>query len=448
MAEFLTESQLATKWGEVINHPDLPKIEDSYKRRVTAVMLENQERDLQESRQMLAEAGTAVGDGTLMAKYDPILIGLVRRSMPQLIAYDICGVQPMTGPSGLVFALKSRYNDNAAPASRTEALFNEPNAGWSGAAGDLTTQKGNNPVQGDDNGLDPWATNAPGDFNAPGTMTTQTAESVNPKEMSFGIEKMTVTAGSRALKAEYTIELQQDLKSIHGLDAEAELSNILSTEITAEINREIVRRIYVAAKTGAENTTVAGTFDLDVDANGRWSVERFKGLMFQIEREANRIAQTTRRGRGNFLLVSADVASALAMTGVLDYKTAIDSNLMVDDSSTTFAGVLNGKYKVYVDPYAVGAVSSGNNTLGDQFALVGYRGSSPFDAGMFYCPYVPLQLLRAVDPDTFQPKIGFKTRYGVVGNPFANGTNAIGDTTGLTAKSNNFFRIMKITNLS
>lgn len=449
---FLTEQQLMEKWSPVLDHEDLPKIEDSYKKRTTAVLLENQERNNREERQMLAEAGTAVGDGTLMAKYDPILIGLVRRSMPQLIAYDICGVQPMTGPSGLVFALKSRYNDNAAPGSRTEALFNEANSAFSGDfttnAGDSVAQKGNSPVESGDNGLDPWASNAPGDFGYGNTMTTQKAESVNPAEMTFGIEKMTVTAGSRALKAEYTIELQQDLKSIHGLDAEAELSNILSSEITAEINREIVRRIYTVAKTGAENTTTAGTFDLDVDANGRWSVERFKGLMFQIEREANRIAQTTRRGRGNFLLVSADVASALAMAGVLDYKTAISANLNVDDSSTTFAGTLNGKYKVYVDPYAVGTISGGNNTLGPQFALIGYRGTSPFDAGMFYCPYVPLQLLRAVDPTTFQPKIGFKTRYGVVGNPFANGTNAVADNSGMTAKSNNFFRLMKITNLS
>lgn len=452
---FLTEQQLMDKWSPVLDHADLPKIEDAYKKRTTAVLLENQELSNRSERQMLAEAGTAVGDGSLMAKYDPILIGLVRRSMPQLIAYDICGVQPMTGPSGLVFALKSRYVDNAAPASRTEALFNEADAGWSGDANKRTNstlgtlgQVGNSPVQGDDNGVDPWATNAPGNYSVLGGMATADAEVANPQEMSFGIEKMTVTANSRALKAEYTIELQQDLKSIHGLDAEAELSNILSSEITAEINREIVRRIYTVAKTGAENTTVAGTFDLDVDANGRWSVERFKGLMFQIEREANRIAQTTRRGRGNFLLVSADVASALAMAGVLDYKTAISANLNVDDSSTTFAGTLNGKYKVYVDPYAVGTISAGNNTLGPQFALVGYRGSSPFDAGMFYCPYVPLQLLRAVDPTTFQPKIGFKTRYGVVGNPFANGTNAVADNTGMTARSNNFFRLMKISNLS
>lgn len=452
MQQYLSEEQLMEKWSPVIEHTDMPKIEDSYKKRVTAVLLENQEINNRSERSMLAEAGTAVGDGSLMAKYDPILIGLVRRSMPQLIAYDICGVQPMTGPSGLVFAMKSRYNDNSDPALRTEALFNEPNSGYSGDfttnAGDSAAHVGTNPVSTGDTGLDPWASNAPGDFGYGSSMTTQKAESVNPAEMSFGIEKMTVTAGSRALKAEYTIELQQDLKSVHGLDAEGELSNILSSEIVGDINREIVRRVYFSAKTGAENTTVAGTFDLDVDANGRWSVERFKGLMFQIEREANRIAQTTRRGRGNFLLVSADVASALAMAGVLDYKTAIQANLDVDDSSTTFAGILNGKFKVYVDPYAVGTISNGNNTLGDQFALVGYRGKSAFDAGMFYCPYVPLQLLRAVDPATFQPKIGFKTRYGVVGNPFANGTNAVGNTTGLTAKSNNFFRLMRIANLA
>jgi hypothetical protein len=436
---YLTEAQLAEKWTPVLEHADLPKIEDSYKRKVTAVLLENQQHSLNEDRKMLAEAGEQGNMVANVAKYDPILIGLVRRSMPQLIAYDICGVQPMTGPSGLVFSLKSRfggYAANADAALRDEALFNEANSAYSGAG----TQAGGNPVDGT-TGLGPWD-GSPG-YTHGTTMATATAETLTPAEMSFSIEKQTVTAGSRALKAEYTIELQQDLKSVHGLDAEAELSNILSTEITAEMNREVVRRIYTAAVTGCETGTVAtaGTFDLDVDANGRWSVERFKGLMFQIEREANRIAQTTKRGRGNFILCSADVASALQMAGVLDYKTGIQANLNVDDSSTTYAGMLNGKYKVYVDPYSANGAAS-------QFCVVGYKGSSPFDAGMFYCPYIPLQLLRAVDPNTFQPKIGFKTRYGIVGNPMSKNGVAISNDIGLTAQSNNFYRAFRITNLA
>ncbi len=439
--EHLNVQQLNEKWSPVLDHSDLAKISDSHKRNTTAVLLENTERALREERQALMEAGSTIGAfdggaGSIAKGYDPVLIGLVRRAMPQLIAYDICGVQPMTAPSGLVFALKSQYNDNATPASRTEALFNEAQAGWSGAAGTLS-QLGTNPVQGDDNGLDPWATNAPGDFSNQGGMTTATAETVDPKEMSFYIDKFTVTAKSRALKAEYSIELAQDLKAVHGLDAEGELSNILSNEILADINREVVRTVYKIAKQGCEtgSTATAGTFDLDVDANGRWSVERFKGLMFQIEREANRVAQTTRRGRANFILCSADVASALSMTGALDTGSAINGgSLNIDDSSTTFAGTLNSKYKVYIDPY----MANGSN---DQFVVVGYRGTSPFDAGLFYCPYVPLQLMRAVDPNTFQPKIGFKTRYGLVSHPLS------GDAATLAAQSNFYFRIFRVTNI-
>lgn len=441
--QFLTEEQLAEKWSPVLDHADLPAISDSYKKRVTAILLENQQRSIQEEKQMLQEADAALGNvAGNVQKYDPILIGLVRRTAPLMIAYDICGVQPMTGPSGLVFSLRSRYGKD--DTSRPEALFNEADTDFSGTGTHGGTD--NNPVGAND-GLTPWGS-VPAYTHGTG-MATATAETLTPKEMSFTIDKQTVTATSRALKAEYSIELQQDLKAVHGLDAEAELSNILSTEITAEINREVVRRIYTVAKQGCEtgSTAVAGKFDLDVDANGRWSVERFKGLMFHIEREANRIAQTTRRGRGNFLLVSADVASALSMTGLLDSKFGGSQALNVDDSSTTFAGTLNGKYKVYVDPYSA-------NGSAQQFVCVGYKGSSPFDAGMFYCPYVPLQMLRAVDPNTFQPKIGFKTRYGIVGNPMALGTDTapagadLGATAAITAKSNNFYRLFQVTNIA
>lgn len=434
--EFPTPQALEEKWSPVLQHADLPEIKDAHRRQVTAVLLENQQKSLAEEKQTLMEAGSVAANA---ANYDPVLIGLVRRAMPQLIAYDICGVQPMTMPSGLVFALTSRYT-NAAGA---EALFNEAGAGASSkTSGEYTTNAGDKPQVGDSpvadgagegQGLSPWDAN--GGFTAYGGMATSVAEAVNPAEMSFKIEKSTVTAQSRALKAEYTVELQQDLKSVHGLDAEGELSNILSNEIIAEINREIIRKIYVTSKVGAQNTTSAGTYDLDVDANGRWSVERFKGLLFQIEREANRIAQTTRRGRGNFILCSSDVASALAMAGVLDYAPALSTDLNVDEASTTFAGVLNKKYKVYVDPY----LANGSTA---QFATVGYKGTSAFDAGMFYCPYVPLSLMRAVDPTTFQPKIGFKTRYGLIQHPLA------ADPTGFGANTNNFYRSFRINNLS
>jgi hypothetical protein len=436
--EFLSQTQLNEKWSPVLDHPDLPKIDSDYKRATTAVILENQERALREERQTLMETGgSSIGafdgaSGSVAKGYDPILIGLVRRAMPQLIAYDICGVQPMTAPSGLVFALKSQYEDNATASSRTEALFNEANSAFSGAG----AQAGTSPVNAT-TGLGDWDT-TPG-YTAGTGMTTTVAETLTPAEMSFYIDKFTVTAKSRALKAAYTVELAQDLKAVHGLDAEGELSNILSNEIIAEINREVVRTVYKIAKNGAQECATAGTFDLDVDANGRWSVERFKGLMFQIEREANRVAQTTRRGRANFIVCSADVASALAMAGTLDTGAALGrGSLNVDESSTTFAGVLNGKYKVYVDPYS--ATVSGS-TIADQFCLVGYRGTSAFDAGLFYCPYVPLQLMRAVDPSTFQPKIGFKTRYGLVSHPLS------GDAATLDAKSNFYFRLMKVSNI-
>lgn len=435
----LKKEQLLEKWSPVLDHPDLAKISDPYKKATTAVLLENQERALQEERVTLNEAIPTTATGNVQ-NYDPVLIGLVRRAMPQLIAYDVCGVQPMTMPTGLVFALTSRYTN----AAGGEALFNEADANFSATR---TAAAGTNPVGGTD-GLDPWD-GTPGFTGAAGSDGARPLTGVDGTDpqnwgasdgltmntMSFKIEKHTATAKSRALKAEYTIELQQDLKAVHGLDAEGELSNILSNEIIAEINREIVRTMYKIAKTGSQQTTTPGTYDLDVDSNGRWSVERFKGMLFQLEREANRIAQTTRRGRGNFILCSADVASALALAGKLDYAPALNTGLNVDETSTTFAGVLNGKYKVYVDPYMA-------NGAADQFMMVGYRGTSPFDAGLFYCPYVPLQLMRAVDPATFQPKIGFKTRYAVISHPLS------GDAATLAAQSNFYFRLSRVQNLS
>ena len=418
--------ELVKKWAPILDHASLPPISNNYKREVTAVLLENQEREMGKQQEALfevaANASAAMGDSGGIAKFDPVLISLVRRSAPQMIAYDICGVQPMTQPTGLIFAMKSRYSTQGG----TEALFNEADTDFSGSTS--VAHAGSDPVSGGTyttgNGITNTAGEGVGDSPAMG-------------EMSFSIEKTTVTARTRALKAEYTIELAQDLKSVHGLDAEGELSNILSTEILAEINREVLRTIYVCAKPGAQiGTTTAGTFDLDTDSNGRWSVEKFKGLLFQIERDANAIAQQTRRGKGNFLVCSSDVASALAMAGVLDYAPALATNLNVDESSTTFAGVLNGRYKVYVDPYS-------SNQSATQFYLVGYKGTSAFDAGLFYCPYVPLQMVRAVDPTTFQPKIGFKTRYGLVANPFV----SLDGTGGLTANENYYYRRVKVTNL-
>ena len=447
---YLTEN-LQEKWQPVLEHPDLPKIEDSYKRAVTTVILENQERAVREDRSFMAEAAptnsmgassSTASDGSVDI-FDPVLISLVRRAMPNLIAYDICGVQPMTGPTGLIFAMKSRFGSQAG----AEALFNEADTDFSArdAAGDTGSpdaQSGTNPATLNDS---PSA----GTYTTGSGMSTAQAETLGDgsdefAEMAFSIDKVTVTAKSRALKAEYTMELAQDLKAIHGLDAETELANILSSEILSEINREVVRTIYCHAKAGAQvNTTTAGIFDLDTDSNGRWSVEKFKGLMYQLERDANAIAQKTRRGKGNLIICSADVASALQMAGVLDYAPALSSNLNVDDTGNTFAGVLNGKFRVYVDPYAA-------NVSASQYYVVGYKGTSPYDSGLFYCPYVPLQMVRAVGQNSFQPKIGFKTRYGMVQNPFATsaGTGAL-DNSGAVAASaqNEYYRRVKVTNI-
>ena len=418
---FLSE-QIEKKWEPVLKHESLPEIKDSYKRSVTAVVLENQEKALREERGIM-EATHANATGASIDNYDPILISLVRRALPNLMAYDVAGVQPMTGPTGLIFAMKSHY----ASQTGTEALFNEADTDFSGAG----THAGSNPVD--------------GSYTTGTGVSTSTAEgfgdSTTLNEMAFSIEKTTVTAKSRALKAEYTVELAQDLKAIHGLDAESELSNILSQEILAEINREVIRTIYKVAKTGAASTATPGTFDLDVDSNGRWSVERFKGLMFNIERDANVIAQDTRRGKGNFIICSSDVASALAMSGVLDYTPALSTNLNVDDTGNTFAGVLNGRYRVYIDPY------SANTGAASQFYVAGYKGTSPYDAGLFYCPYVPLQMVRAIDPNTFQPKIGFKTRYGMIANPYVTQSDGTTDGDAFTAARNQYYRKVKVTNL-
>ena len=415
---FLTEA-VAAKWAPVMDHADLAPVKDPYRRAVTLKLLENQAIALTEEKQALwetaANAAGAMPDTGGIAKFDPILISLVRRSMRNLIAYDVCGVQPMSGPTGIIFSMKSNYTAQGG----TEALFNEADTDFSGTG----THAGSNPVN--------------GAYTTGSGMLTTTAEGLTSfGEMAFTIEKTTVTAVTRALKAEYTIELAQDLKAVHGLDAESELSNILSAEILVEINREVVRTIYVAAKPGAQvGTASAGTFDLDVDSNGRWSVEKFKGMMFQIEREANAIAQQTRRGKGNFIICSSDVASALSMAGVLDNATALSSNLQVDDTGNTFAGILNGRFRVYIDPYSA-------NVNANQYFVVGYKGSSPYDAGVFYAPYVPLQMVRAVDPSSFQPKIGFKTRYGLVCNPFV---QVSGDPT--TANINMYYRRVKVLNL-
>jgi hypothetical protein len=441
---FLSES-IQQKWQPVLEHPDLPKIEGAYKRAVTSMVLENQEKALREDAAFLSEAAPTNATGASIQNWNPILISLVRRSMPNLIAYDIAGVQPMSGPTGLIFAMRSRY------ASQTggEALFDEADTDFSGrnAAGSSVANKtgvaqdGTNPAVLNDTPA--------GAYTSGSGMTTDYAEAMGDTaanafaEMAFSIEKSTVTAKSRALKAEYTMELAQDLKAIHGLDAETELSNILSAEILAEINREVVRSVYIGAEKGAQtNTTTTGIFDLDTDSNGRWSVERFKGLMFQLERDANVIAQRTRRGKGNMIICSSDVASALQMAGVLDYTPALNNNLNVDDTGNTFAGVLNGKYKVYIDPYSA-------NSSASQYFVVGYKGTSPYDAGIFYCPYVPLQMVRAVGQDTFQPKIGFKTRYGLVANPFAGAgaSDAITADGLTTANANRYYRKVKISNL-
>jgi len=434
------------KWQPVLEHADLPKIGDSYRRAVTATILENQERAMKEDAAFLSEAAPTNSTGASISNWDPILISLVRRAMPNLIAYDIAGVQPMTGPTGLIFAMRSRYDAQ----DGTEALFDEADTDFSGRnkAGSSvdgfssTAHSGTNPEVLNDSPAGTYTTGT--------AMTTAAAEALGDAsgnsfaEMAFSIEKSTVTAKSRALKAEYTMELAQDLKAIHGLDAETELANILSAEILAEINREVVRTIYTNAEKGspAGHVTTAGVFDLDTDSNGRWSVERFKGLMFNLERDANRIAQRTRRGKGNIIITSADVASALQMAGVLDYTPALNNNLNVDDTGNTFAGVLNGRFKVYIDPYSANSASA-------HYYVVGYKGTSPYDAGMFYCPYVPLQMVRAVGQDTFQPKIGFKTRYGLQANPFAEagtGDAAVINGAG-SANANRYYQRTQVANL-
>ena len=444
--------QIQNKWKAVLEHPDLPGIDDPVRRSVTAMVLENTERALREnadqgaSQNLLAEGptnvvganGTGADSAGPIQGFDPVLISLVRRALPNLVAYDIAGVQPMTGPTGLIFAMKSRYGNQG-----DEAFFNEANTAHSTIEGADTTVEGDGHVgDGFDEQTEDLANTG---YNWAGGMDTADAEmlgaldagaNVDFAEMSFSIDKVTVTAKTRALKAEYSLELAQDLKAVHGLDAESELSNILTAEILAEINREVVRTVNVTARRGSmEGTATQGIFNLDVDSSGRWSVEKYKGLMFHIEREANAIAKATRRGKGNILICSSDVASALQMAGVLDYTPALNSNnLAIDDTGTTFAGVLNGRYRVYIDPYAT-----------HNYMTIGYKGSNAFDAGLFYCPYVPLQLVRAVDQDTFQPKIGFKTRYGMVANPFHAGA---GNTSGdLTADSNVYYRRSLVANL-
>jgi hypothetical protein len=459
-AEYLQE-----KWAPILDYQGLDSIKDSHRRMVTAVLLENQEKTIREEREFLSETPTTFGNaaGTSgafsgsasspVAGFDPVLISLIRRAMPNLVAYDLAGVQPMNGPTGLIFAMRSKYKNQRGEETfynEVDSAFSGQNVGYGASLGSgasvglgTTAQSGSNP----------GVLNASpaGTYNVGQGMATGDAEnlgadgSTNFNEMSFSIEKITVTAKSRALKAEYSLELAQDLKAIHGLNAEAELANLLSTEILAEINREVIRTIYNVAKPGAQsNVATAGTFDLDVDSNGRWSVEKFKGLIFQIERDANAIAQQTRRGKGNMILCSADVASALTMAGVLDYTPALNANLNVDDTGNTFAGILQGKYKVFIDPYAGGFTNS-NGVQGGQYYVVGYKGSSPYDAGLFYCPYVPLQMVRAVGENTFQPKIGFKTRYGIVANPFADGLNA--GLGALTRNTNTYYRRVAVANL-
>ena len=465
---------LQEKWAPLLDYEGLDPIKDPHRRAVTAALLENQEQAIREEREFLSEAaptnstgssgataGFSAGAGSPTAGFDPVLISLIRRSMPNLVAYDLAGVQPMTGPTGLIFAMRSRFETM----SGTEALFNEADTSFSALSSARNTTDVGNPYTTGSDGVnvgfgttgsstqssDPSALNPSTDatqkaYTVGRGMDTEKAESLGTesrefRQMGFSIEKVTVTAKSRALKAEYSLELAQDLKAIHGLNAEAELANILSTEILAEINREVIRTIYKTAESGAQsNVASAGTFDLDTDSNGRWSVEKFKGLIFQMERDANAIAQRTRRGKGNMILCSADVASALTMAGVLDYTPALNANLNVDDTGNTFAGVLQGKYRVYIDPYSA-------NSAANQYYVVGYKGSSPYDAGLFYCPYVPLQMVRAVGQDTFQPKIGFKTRYGMVANPFAEGPASSQGLGRLKTNSNRYYQRVTVQNL-
>ena len=454
------QEQINSKWKPVLDHPDLPEIKDSHRRAVTAICLENVEAQAAADGQsgLLSEATpvtnmattTAVGTGGAAGGTDagqvgvdfadPVLISMVRRAMPQLIAYDVCGVQPMSGPTGLIFALRARVDSQ----SGAEILYNETPLDKSG--GTATGTKDAADVPGLLIHTDGTGNVSANVYSSTVGSTVVTGEGNVGQEMSFSIEKISVAAGTRALKGSYSMELQQDLRAVHGLDAEAELANILSAEILAEINREVVRKIYINAKLGAAiGTTSAGMFDLDTDSNGRWMVEKFKGLMMQIERDANAIAKGTRRGKGNIIMTSSDVASALQMAGILDYAPAMSTNLNVDEAAGTFAGVLNGRYKVYVDPYAASNAA--------EFYCVGYKGSSPMDAGIFYCPYVPLQMVRAVDSDSFQPRIAFKTRYGLVASPFAQGTtvgNGAMAATNLNAASpntNEYYRKVRIANL-
>ena len=460
--QMFNNEALQDKWAPILDYDGMDPIRDSHRRAVTAILLENQEQTLREEREFLTEgptittntganAGFSANASSPVAGFDPVLISLIRRAMPNLVAYDLAGVQPMNGPTGLIFAMRSRYTNQTG----TEAFFDEANTAFSGQSNNLnntdgftggavgmgtTAQQGTNPGL-----LNPEGSQTASTYNVGQGLRTDDAENLGDgteghfNEMAFSIEKVTVTAKSRALKAEYSLELAQDLKAIHGLNAEAELANILSTEILAEINREVIRTIYNVAESGAQaNVATSGTFDLDVDSNGRWSVEKFKCLIFQIERDANAIAQRTRRGKGNMILCSADVASALTMAGVLDYTPALNANLNVDDTGNTFAGVLQGKYRVYIDPYSA-------NGAAQQYYVVGYKGSSPYDAGLFYCPYVPLQMVRAVGQDTFQPKIGFKTRYGMVANPFAEGTTV--GAGALNKNANRYYRRVKVSNL-
>ena len=464
---FLNE-EIQKKWAPVLDHDALGAIKDQHRRSITALMLENTEKALRESGahgqyQTLSETVSALpvnamqgssstaGTGNIDT-FDPVLISLVRRAMPNLIAYDICGVQPMTGPTGLIFAMRSQYANSTNATAGGETFYNEVNTAFSSVtSGNTTFGQGtngaNNSIPGQTN-TSPLVNSA--FYNTSFGMSTAQAEALGADsnvafaQMAFTIEKVTVTAKSRALKAEYTMELAQDLKAIHGLDAETELSNILSAEILAEINREVVREINITAKLGAQdNVTTQGIFDLDTDSNGRWSVEKFKGLIFHIEREANAIAKATRRGKGNVLIVSSDVASAMAMAGVLSYTPQLSADLTVDDTGNTFVGTLHGRIKVYIDPYF------GGSENGDELVTVGYRGASPFDAGLFYCPYVPLQMVRAIGQDTFQPKIGFKTRYGMVANPFATtaGDGVVG-TRDTATQANRYYRIFRVRNLT
>ena len=449
---------LTEKWEPLLSHDALPSIGDSYKRKVTAVLLENQEKALREQYLVEAPANAMGGNfsagqvgtpNSNLAGYDPILISLVRRSMPNLIAYDIAGVQPMTAPTGLIFAMRSKSTSQGGP----EALYAETFAKFGGSGGTnagaaFSATGGIDPTSGSTFGgiRESSGTATSFDMSAFRGMLTSTGENLGTvpgsfQEMAFSIERIAVEAKTRALKAEYTTELAQDLKAVHGLDAESELANILSTEILNEINRELITTIYRVAKTGCRqndltaygtDTTGGGVYDLNTDSDGRWSAERFRGLMFQIERECNVIAKETRRGKGNFMICSSDVASALTMGGFMNLAPAVTANLDVDDTGNTFVGVLNNKIKVYIDPYA---------KLGINYCVVGYRGTSPYDAGIFYCPYVPLQMVRAVDQNTFQPKIGFKTRYGMVANPFAESTNIN------ALASNQYYRLFQVTNL-